>query len=196
MWPCYGNELSWVSYLYLSITSVLSFSSLSCGSGVHILERPYVIINKMKVSKFQMNISYHTKWRMKNDGRDPLWINLDKSWNVKYVNSHVTACFSTVKKRCFSFLLGYTFYYVFAWKSLTMIFKFSGKNKTFVCRCYKTTCLLCNINFKHKTKSYEEIWYRKLCMGENSRHSTKHCCFGQNNVLYFNVKFYIFKNSN
>ena len=112
MWPCYRNEMKWVIFLYLSIASVLSLSSLSCGSGVHILEFPYLIINKMKVVKFQIDISYHTKWRMKNYGRDPLWINLDKSWNVKYLNTHVTACFSTVKKRCFSFLLWYTFYYL------------------------------------------------------------------------------------
>jgi len=42
------------------------------------LDVPYLIINKMKAVKSQIDIRYDTNLGMQNDGRDPLWMNLDE----------------------------------------------------------------------------------------------------------------------
>jgi hypothetical protein len=40
---------------------------------------------------------------MKNDGSDKLWYKFNKKSKVKYLNSHVTLCFSAMKKGVFLF---------------------------------------------------------------------------------------------
>ena len=52
----------------------------------------------VKILKSQFTKSYHTRCRTKNDGSDKLWFTCDKQSKVKNLTSHVTACFSAVKK--------------------------------------------------------------------------------------------------
>ena len=80
----------------------------------------------MKSVKSQFTKSYHTRRRTKHDGSNKLWFNFDKPSKVKKSKSHVTLCFSAVKKECLCLQLG--FFFIFCLKTNIYAFKYNDEN--------------------------------------------------------------------